>query len=275
MTPPTQIAPTRPRWDYYAASIPLVSPEEIIDSLVLDLGGEIRATKPINGYRQAVEIRHDDRRSAMVLWGGHNPDVHALSSGQDSEPFAAALRALSLHHRVSRADVCVDIDAPGAFETLSAALRAAALQSGIQMQLITDPDRPERGRTLYVGSRKSRGFVRLYEKGRKDDPSRPDWVRFEVEIKPNEPELRAHLAALAPLDALGMVRWVRSFVGDQFDFAAAAAPIRLPNVGDDERSMEAMLNQYGRLLRRTAQRTGGWETLGRDLGRRLTGEEPR
>lgn len=272
MTPPPTLAPSRPRWDWYAATIPLVSPEEIIDSLSSDLGGEPRAASPLLGYRSAVEIRQDDRRTALVLWGGHNPDVHAVSSGQDAEPFAAALRALTLRHRVSRADVCVDIDAPGAFETLSTALRAVALQSGLSQQLISDPDRPERGRTLYVGSRKSRGFVRLYEKGRKDDPSRPDWVRFEVEIKPNEPDLRAHLSALAPVDALGMVRWVRAFVGDQFDFAAAAAPVRLPNVADDERSMQAMLNQYGRLLRRAAQRTGGWDALGADLGRRLNGE---
>lgn len=275
MTPPPSIAPSRPRWDWYAASIPLVSPEEIVGSLSLDLGGEARAATPVLGYRQAVEIRREDRRTALVLWGGHNPDVHAVSTGQDAEPFAAALRALTLRHRVSRADVCVDVDSPGAFDTLSAALRAAALQSGLSMQLISDPDRPERGRTLYVGSRKSRGFVRLYEKGRKDDPSRPDWVRFEVEIKPNEPDLRAHLAALAPLDALGMVRWVRAFVGDQFDFAAATAPVRLPTVGDDERSMAAMLNQYGRLLRRSAQRAGGWDVFAADLGRRVYGEEPR
>lgn len=272
MTPPTLLAPSRPRWDWYQASTPLVSPGELIDSLSRDLGGEPLGTKPVNGYAQAVEIRRDDRRTALVLWGGFNPDPHVMATGQDAEPFAHALRSLTLQHRVSRADVCVDIDAPGAFDTLCTALRAVALQTGLAMQLISDPDRPERGRTLYVGSPKSRGFVRLYEKGKKDDPSRPDWVRFEVQLKPNEPALRSHLAALAPLDALGMVKWVRAFVGAQFDFASAAAPVRLENVGDDERAEAAMVNQYGRLMRRRAQREGGWEAYAAVLGRRVMGE---
>lgn len=274
MTPPPNIAPTQPRWDWYAATIPLISPELVVDQLAETLGDEVRAANPLHGYRDAAEIRRGDRRTTLVMWGGQNADVHAVATGEDAEPFADALRALSLRHRVSRADVCVDVDAPGAFEALSGALRAIALQSGLSMQLWADPDRPERGRTLYVGSRKSRGMVRLYEKGRKDDPSRPNWVRFEVELKPNEPELRAHLAALAPVDALGMVRWVRNFVGAQFDFAAAAAPVRLENVGDDERAIQAMLNQYGKILRRSAQRAGGWAALGLELGRRVNGEEP-
>lgn len=272
MTPPRLIAPSRPRWDWYGASTPLVSPEELIDSLALDLGGDPRAASPKNGYRQAVEIRQDDRALGLVMWGGHNPDPYASASGQDADPFAAALRAFVPQHRVSRADVCIDIDKPGAFDVLSAALRAVALQTGLALQLIIDPDRPERARTLYVGSRKSRGFVRLYEKGKKDDPTRPDWVRFEVEIKPHERDLRVHLAALAPLDALGLVRWVRAFVGAQFDFASAAAPVRLENVGDDERAEAAMVNQYGRLMRRRAQREGGWDAYAALLGRRVMGE---
>lgn len=274
MTPPPSIAPSRPRWDWYAATIPLVSATNTVDQLVGTLGGEVRAAKPIHGYRDAVEIRREDRRTALVLWGGQNEDVHAVATGEDAEPFAGALRALKLRHRVSRADVCVDVDEAGAFEALSNALRAVALQTGLSMQLWSDPDRPERGRTLYVGSRKSRGMVRLYEKGRKDDPSRPNWVRFEVELKPNEPELRAHLAGLAPVDALGMVRWVRAFVGDQFDFAAATAPVRLESVGDEERTMQALVSQYGKVLRRSAASAGGWAALGLELGRRVTGEEP-
>lgn len=267
----TQIAPSTPRFDWYGATLQGASPDLVVELLSRVLGAEIRAGHPQNGYKDCIELRSDDRKIGLVMWGGRNPDPYAVASGQDAEPFAAAIRGLDLPHRVSRADVCIDVDAPNAFELLSAELRARALQSGLALELWQDPERPEKGRTLYVGSRKSRGFVRLYEKGKKDDPSRPNWVRFELELKPGEVPQRAHLAQVEPLDALGMVKWVKSFVSDQFDFAASAAPVRLENIGDDERAIQAMLHQWGKLLVRTAGKVGGWESLGIDIGRRLNG----
>lgn len=270
MSNPTQnFTPSTPRFDWYGATIVDTEPNALLEQLAPLIGTELRATNPTSGYKSALELRAGDRRTGLVMWGGRNPDPYAVASGQDAEPFAAAIRSLGFRHRVSRADVCIDIDEAGVFELLSDELRAVAVRTGLELQLWQDPERPERGRTLYVGSRKSRGFVRLYEKGKKDDPSRPNWVRFECELKPSEPAQKAHLALVDPLDALGMIKWVRTFVADQFVFAASPGPIRLPNVGDDERSTDAMLHQWGGLLVRLAARSGGWEALGRDLGRRL------
>lgn len=270
MTPPPAYSPSTPRFDWYGATIQGVEPWRLVEMLAPIVGEETRVTSGMNGYQYGMELRDEDRRTGLVMWGGHNPDPYAVASGQDAEVFALAIRTLQLPHRVSRADVCIDVDVEGAFDSLSAELRELALGSGLQLQLWQDPERPERGRTLYVGSRKSRGFVRLYEKGRKDDPTRPNWVRFELELKPEEVTQKAHLAESEPVDALGMVRWVRGFVAEQFGFAAGSAPVRLPNVGDDERSIAACMHQYGKVLARVAGKSGGWEALGREIGRRLS-----
>jgi hypothetical protein len=115
---------------------------------------------------------------------------------------------------------------------------------------------------LYAGSRKSEVYVRLYEKGRKDDPSRPDWVRFEVEVKPAGRARREWLAGAGPLEAMGLSRWVRAFVAEQFDLAVPAAPVRVERLGDDERALNVVALQYGRVLGRLAAREGSWEALG-------------
>jgi len=260
---PSQVeyTPSTPRWDWYGASLEVDSPTAL-DLIGSALDAAPRDSRPRLSYQHAREFRAGDRTIAAVMWGGTNADPYVVGTSQDADTLATAIRTLGIPHRVSRADVCIDIDAAGAFDALAARLRELALKAGLRLELIQDPDRPERGRTLYVGSRKGRGYVRLYEKGKKDDPSRPNWVRFEVELKPGSRVEKAHLSTLEPVDALGLLRWVRGFVAEQFNFAAAAAPVRLANVGDDERALSAMVNQYGKVLARTAWRQGGWEAVG-------------
>lgn len=255
---------SQPRWDWYSASIE-ADFDAALDALCAALNAHPRESRGRMNYTHGFELRTDDRTLATLLFGGQNPDPHVVATSQDADELAAAIRTLGIPHRVSRADVCIDIDQPGAFDELAAKLRTLAVRSGLKLELIEDPERPDRGRTLYVGSRKGRGFVRLYEKGKKDDPSRPNWVRFEVELKPGLRTEKQHLATLEPLDALGLLRWVRLFVAEQFDFAAAAAPVRLENVGDDERTLNAMVTQYRNVLARTAWRQGGWDNLGGHL----------
>lgn len=260
--------PTQPRWDWYGASLE-VDAESALDLLGPALGDELRPVNPRNGYARSIEIRREDSRSAVLSWGGHNPDPYVVASGEDADDLAQLIRGLGLPHRVSRADVCMDVDEPGAWDFLAAECRRIAVVSGLKLELWQDPERPERGRTLYVGSRRSEGFVRLYEKGAKDDPSRPNWVRFEVELKPQHRDRKELLAESEPLDALGFTRWVRGFVAEQFGFAAAAAPVRSERLGDDESAIQALVKQYGRILRRRAESLGGWSALGLDLGGRL------
>lgn len=261
---------SQPRWDWYGASLEVDSPTAL-ELLGAALDATPRDSRARLSYNHSREFRAGDRTVATVMWGGNNPDPYVVGTSQDADDLATVIRTLGIPHRVSRADVCIDIDEPGAFEALSGKLRALALSAGLSLQLIHDPERPEAGRTLYVGSRKGRGYVRLYEKGKKDDPSRPDWVRFEVELKPGSRVEKAHLATLEPLDALGLLRWVRGFVAEQFDFAAAAAPVRLENVGDDERALSAMVTQYGKVLARTAWRQGGWDAVGPLIKTMLSG----
>lgn len=241
ITPQLEYTPSTPRWDWYGASLEVDSPTALA-LIGSALDAVPRDSRLCLSYQHACEFWSGDCTIVAVMWGGTNVDFYVVGTSQDADTLVTVIWTLGIPHRVSRADVCIDIDAAGAFDVLSIWLREFALKAGLRLELIQDPDRPERGRTLYVGSRKGRGYVRLYEKGKKDDPSRPNWVRFEVELKPGSRVEKAHLSTLEPVDALGMLRWVRGFVAEQFNFAAAAAPVRLENVGDDDRALSVMVN---------------------------------
>lgn len=272
-----RLTPVSVRWDWYGASV-VERGEHVVELLRAGLGADdVRLhEKARQGYAIRWELRRNDHRVAEVLAGGQNPGCYVLGTGEDAQEVADVLRGQgavaggSLVHGVSRADVAVDVDQPGAWDRLTTAARALALRSGLQMQLWQDPEREEEGRTLYVGSRKSRAFVRIYEKGKQvGDDSRPDWVRFELEVKPGDRTGKRELAELSPLAALGASRWVREFVHEQFkEMTVGAALTRSRTVGDTERARAALLAQWSGVLLEWADEVGGAEALGRTLVRK-------
>lgn len=274
MSPASEAPLALPRLDWAAYSAECTSPE-LDDLLTSVYGNSTEDAKGMNSYWHARHWRaDDDRRLATMMWGGKNPDPFAFATSEDAGLLSLALTTSGMPLRLTRGDVCIDVEYPGAFDRLYEELCLVAVKSGLNLLLIEDPKRPDRGRTLNVGSRSGRGFVRLYEKGKKEDPSRPDWVRFELELKPQTRAEKAHCATLEPLDLLGVIRWVRVFVAAQFDFAAAAAPARAARRGDDAAALDALVKQYGKVLGREIARRGREYTLLQLLRDHTAGQDP-
>jgi hypothetical protein len=102
----------------------------------------------------------------------------------------------------SRLDPALDFyDAPEAFDTLAKQLLAFCVRKNIKPDYRGDWLNGH-GRTLYVYSRESRFYVRLYEY-RDHHGHGPD-CRLELEVKLKRPAERLALAARAPMEMLAM-----------------------------------------------------------------------
>ncbi|MDR2348654.1 MAG: hypothetical protein LBD90_08635, partial [Bifidobacteriaceae bacterium] len=127
--------PSEPRFDWYGATV-LADQTHLYDVLRVALADtEVRAAPGGRGYARGYEFRRGDRRVAVMRAGGGNEHPYAEASGADAPALARLLRAVGLAHRVARADVCVDVDRPGAFDALSAALRRAGKAGGLRLEL--------------------------------------------------------------------------------------------------------------------------------------------
>lgn len=221
------------------------------------------------GFGQEDVLRNSDGEVVVrVLHGGRQAWPSVQGSGEHSEAVCEALRA-DWRHWVTRADAADDRVGPGAWEALYGPLIAFADERGLTISQAGDWHRGEAGRTLYVGSRKSPSFIRLYEKGKQLGLD-PTWVRCELQVRPSK-KARSAVASMTPEELWGTARWTR-------DVLALLQGIDVPRVrmaerrpGDDERALRAMLAQYGATLGRLYVRTGSEEAFARYLLERIAG----
>ena len=262
------ISANAPALDWYAATIR--RPEShVLDAFCTSLADERpRPTRPANGYAHAWELRAKGRRCALVSGGGQHEFPHVVGTGSDAP--AVARLARQFPHRVSRVDVCVDTEDPGAYDTLRTVLLRLARAHGTSAREITSPINAQAGRTLYVGSVKSQHMARLYEKGKQlEDQDRPDWVRWELQLKP-EKDRKDWAATASPLDLLGAARWSREFAATALRLDPDRAPVRPDRVSDLDGALNACAAQYGgRLLELLGAHRGDLEAFALDLLARI------
>lgn len=246
-----------PRFDWYQATV-LTSPDELIYRGSRVLADEPpRSIPPRLGFDRGLEFRKGGTRSAVLYHGGIHDNPHMMASGEDAPALAGLLRGAGLLHRVSRADVCVDTDTPKSYKRMYAALRSLARESNLTATLMCNPDDAQAGATYYVGSQTSEVRARLYEKGKQmKDALRPDWVRYEVQARPQR-ERKAWTSTASEWDILGSALWSRTFALQTLSVATVAPPKRQPRVSDLERSVRAAGVQYGRRHMELLERHGG------------------
>lgn len=248
------------RFDWYAASVDMPG-DDLAEALLATLGDEPPA--PLlarNGFSTAVEIRRGGCRAALLQWGGCHDRAHVIGSGADAPAVARfcrqTLRAHAVSHTVARADVCVDTDSTGAYGALRAALRACAREHRAKGHTYV-PNDPRDGETTYIGSKTSEVTARLYEKGKQlPKENRPDWVRYEVQFKPQKGR-KEWAATASASDLLGAARWSRAFAAEVLGVAAAAPPARSQRVSDLEGAIATMCGQYGNRLLELFEFHGG------------------
>jgi len=196
------------RFDWYAATLladsRTITEHLVKTSLLLTPQGHGRF-----GYSEVYEGILPGGTSYTLLTGGNRgapPNVYG--SGGNAPEVGAMLRTLTWRHRVTRADSALDFEGSGVWETLTGYLVEFAHERGLDIANAGDwiSDAAPRGRTLYVGSRKSKAFLRCYEKGKQLGDADSKWVRVELVIRP-EGEQRDKAAFVSPDDLWGFAGW--------------------------------------------------------------------
>ena len=239
------------RFDWYQATLnPEVEPLQALRWA--QFLGESKPMKAMHGYDKA-----HDFGQIKILYGGHSGKygVHVIIHGGDAcHPLVDSFRAAFPDHRPSRMDVCMDFRASNAWSAVSQVGRRSASKFDIQTTTQGDWLEAKRGRTLYIGGRKSIFRARIYEKGHEmrakgKMPEAPlDWVRLEFQVRP--PRHNRHLAATLTADQVARSGQWTTFICNSL------GTIRVPVVKMNTRrpqpvvvdSFETMAAQYVRVI---------------------------
>lgn len=243
-------------FDWYACSID-ASPEVAIQgvwdhypSAVLEIA------RPKNGFSHADSLVLPSGESVCTfMYGRASQYPFVFSSGVHADAFSRIVRHVFPNHYLVRADVAMDFDEPDAYLSLfdqgiSAAESVSVSTRYVGPALAARSAQCSAGRTLYLGSRSSVGMMRIYEKGKKDSPDRPDWVRVEFEFKPKNSDARLHYASASPLEIISSMKLSRAFFDPLASLVESASirpgTIRRPT--DFDRTLEHLKKQYAKTL---------------------------
>jgi hypothetical protein len=231
-------------------------------------------------YLHASTVTLGDDRIATVLHGGPNGQPNVEASGEQAPALADLLRSKG-PHRVTRCDVAVDLYGQGVYRQLEAIGLAIAEQHRLKSQRIHHPLNEHLGSTLYLGSRKSPLFARIYEKGKADaakyghqDADLDPWVRLELEVKP-EKEMKALASTLPPEAFWGCGVWTRQLAQEALSMTSEPIPFRPLRRSNNDLAYYHACEQYAQVFRKRCMvhHNGNREEFLRDLLARVFDEE--
>jgi DNA relaxase NicK len=263
------------KFDCYSATFP-VRPELLVQGIS---GAFPRAC--IRVERGKSQLRYEkadflfdglDELVCGVHHGGSNGPPHVRVQGFYSPDVATVLRGLWPDHSVSRADVALDFDSPGTWDTLARVCDRVAREYGLKWQTVGDfrEDRDQlSGRTIYVGSRQSPVFIRLYEKGKKalselrvGDPSPSlDWCRLELEIKPKRRPIKSAASKWQPQQFWGLSKWSKKMLHSACGVEVERIMMTARKETDARRAVKHMAVQYRPAMEAVIIEEGGDEAF--------------
>jgi len=252
-------------FDWYACSVDHNPDLVMVELLGSYPHGTWENVKPKNGYTDARSLVLPDLSVAATLWWGgasQGAAVYAFATGSNAHTFSSVIRSLYPVHRLVRADIAVDFNESGAWVSLNSLahnlhenkfVRKTPHYVGeLGKEAVDSPD--VKGRTIYLGSRQSVHMARFYEKGKKDNPSMPDWVRVEVEFKPRDGARYAYASA-TPAECLAATRLgaelLRVLLNSSALRPCPAGAVR--SLTDFERSASALVSQWSPFIRKLLQ----------------------
>lgn len=149
-----------------------------------------RESKGVQGYQWFHHLEVGSREICCIAHGGYQDLARVETSGSQTESIRDLFMEIlpETGCKVPRIDSAFDsLSGTGEFNRVASWLENRAKQAGINCQWIINTD-PNKGNTLYVGSRKSRVQIRLYEKGKQTGYRAGDWWRAEVQYRPRSTE---------------------------------------------------------------------------------------
>lgn len=245
-------------WDWYQATID--TPELaslLLNGLARSLGLSKWTLCPaLYGYSLGYVLDGVETGSVRVFV--RERDVHVQATSRTAGAVAEYLRSAWPEHRVSRADVALDVDAPGCFDRLWRHVhdlaRSGAAGGGRKVKTSTAGDWLDGvdGRTLYTGGTSSPLRVVVYEKGCEQLAKDPncgasrDWTRVEWRLRPDTPAGKAWLGKATPAEALGMTPFGASVASSLL--AADVVPVDSVRRFASQDPAYWMARQYRRVL---------------------------
>ena len=244
-------------FDWYGASLPIDDLQVLIDSANRHFVGDFKEATPNRPYNQAFQMVCGENVIFKVSYGGENPNPYIVSTSSNAPRVAEFLKKEFPDHSVSRFDSALDFDEEGAWETLVELGLYLAEKYKLKVNYQGDwRVGGKGGRTLYVGSRSSVVYLRIYEKGKEqiqkgiDVEASKDWVRVELEIKPQKKINKLLASRLDAVDAFSCSKWaieMAELLGER-----GMPRIKLGTVHDTESALNKrlafMLYQYGNTL---------------------------
>jgi hypothetical protein len=274
-----QSDPIVSKFDWYRATVP-AHHGLLLDRLTSAIGNHtLDQGKGRFNYHERTSICIDGEAVVNVLHGGPNGHPNVESSGDNAPLLAGFLREAWPDHRVTRADVAIDMVGPDLFNSMVRLIGKFADSYRLNCTSVINRD-PTKGDTYYLGSRSSAVFIRCYEKGKQLQhaacPGRSlgwdHWVRLELESKPLKP-FRLEAAKLEPSEYWGLAAWTRELVKEAVAMDVKPLQMRPQRVADHERAMRFLASQYGPTLLRHLDRCGGDEAeFAADLLARVRGD---
>lgn len=263
-----------PQFDWYGATVcaPHTVLLDVIEQALLDAGEDtIRADGGKVRRYAAITFITDrkGRKLAAVKHGGAYPFPHFEAEGDASPAVAEAVRAMDALHKPTRIDSAVDQTRPGLFDELHQVARRLEEKYRLQLNYAgAAVDNDQRGTTIYLGSRKSQVFLRIYQKGLQlaeqqgllpDEipPEMLNWVRAEIVFRPEKQPSKAFAAHCSPDEVWGVSAWTRDFAMASLSIKAERVKMNQRRESDHERALRHMALQYRSHLHRLLVECGG------------------
>ena len=218
-------------------------------------------------------LKPNGERFLSVRYGGQNYHPFVECKGPHSALIADCLRReFALEHFPSRIDSAYDLHGPGVFERLHEIAKLFEARGRNLDYAGAAVENPDRGTTIYLGSRKSEAYVRIYQKGLKlaDELNLPPdqisdelryWVRVELEAKPDKRPARIRARTLCPSSLWGSSSWVREFATMALSIDAQRVIMHERRETDLERSTRAMFKMFGPTILANVEALGSWEAF--------------
>ena len=261
------------RFDAYTATMRGHKPDDLAQLLFDQVGiaGQWSKGRGFHQFGERLAAKtQGGHEVGAVSFGGKQGDLLMIEvKGEHTPAVVDALRA-RFEHKVTRVDSCADFDAPGVFARLYKACRTVKKAHRVLGGKAGDwEDYPEKGRTLYLGSKASPCRARLYEKGLQPEYahlSKPNWVRLEAQIRPKGKEAGAVFSTLSAVDVWGAGRWTRDLAAQVLQAHVDPHPAgTVYRLSDNETKLRWKCKQYGPAMMELAAELGSWECLGLTL----------
>lgn len=270
------------RFDYYRAT-PWAEFSELIEVFMFELAqiyGEVRLQEggAVRHYatHKVIVDRYDNPLVQLMTGGNLRPNV--LAKGAPSGPVSDILRA-NWKHGPSRVDPCIDVAQAGLWAFLLDWTQDFARDYRIHLRTVLNAE-PDHGDTIYLGSRSSQVFLRLYQPGlkRAQEEGRigdqitqleRDTVRIELEFKPQNPKAKEAAAILAPHEFWSVSRWTSAFAKRILAMEVVPVTVSMRRESNRDRALRFMCHQYGSHLEGLLDEHGGdLEAFAEDILRR-------